>query len=98
MYDWFPSQPAWFEKSNRSMEHIEIIDIADNEILTERWTRFAPKNHYKIIKNLNESRLLQWPRRSCEALFCPMAKGEACEAFPLPSTDNLDDCRNMLVK
>lgn len=82
---------AWFNQSQRALEHVEIIDTADNNTLHERWHSFTPTNHYQIRIRLSESRLLQWPRRSCEALFYPMTKGEPCEAFPLPLTNNLDE-------
>lgn len=81
---------AWFDGNQRKLEHIEIIDIADSNTLHERWGSFTPTNHYQIRRNLSESRLLQWPRRSCESLFYPMTKGEACEAFPLTATNDLD--------
>lgn len=81
---------AWYDGSSRKLEHIEIIDISDSNILHERWSSFTPTNHYQIRRNLSESRLAQWPRRTCESLFYPMTKGEPCEAFPLPSTDNLE--------
>jgi hypothetical protein len=82
---------AWFDGSTRKLEHIEIIDIADSNTLHERWVSFTPTNHYQIRSNLSESRLLQWPRRSCESLLYPMRDGEACEAFPLTLTDNLEE-------
>src|SRR5205085_914950 len=37
---------SWFKNSTREMEHIEIIDTADSSILYERWSAFAPTNHY----------------------------------------------------
>lgn len=82
---------AWLKTSSRTLEHIEIIDTADNNLLYERWKPFAPTGHIHIKKNLSESRLLLWPRRTCEALFAPMTRGEACEAFPLTSTDDLTE-------
>lgn len=87
---------AWFNRSDRKMEHVEIIDTADNNILTKRWSSFAPTNHYHIETSLSQSRLLQWPRRSCESLFYPMTKGEACEALPLILTDDLAELQNSI--
>lgn len=82
---------AWFEQSPRILEHIEIIDIENRDILANRWSSFMPTLHYSIISNLKESRLLRWPRRSCEALHYPMTQGLACEDFPLPETDNFEE-------
>jgi hypothetical protein len=87
---------AWLEDSARTFEHIEVIDIADSSTLHERWNSFTPTNHYQIRRNLSESRLLQWPRRSCEALFYPMSQGVPCEAFPSPSTNNLAELQRYI--
>lgn len=89
---------AWVKTSNRALEHIEVIDIADNNLLHERWAPFAPTGHIRIKKNLSESRLIQWPRRSCEALFYPMTQGIPCEAFPLTLTDNLTELQNAITE
>ncbi|HCX3845324.1 TPA: hypothetical protein OZN47_003185, partial [Legionella pneumophila] len=74
---------AWFQKSNREFEHIEIIDIICNEQLAMRWRPFTPTHHFSATSNFENSRLWNWPRRSCESLFYPMTKGIPCEAFPL---------------
>ncbi|HVE43775.1 MAG TPA: hypothetical protein VNC84_01365 [Gammaproteobacteria bacterium] len=89
---------AWLEDSTRKFEHIEIIDTAASAVLHERWHSFTPTNHYQIRNNLSESRLLQWPRRSCEALHPPMMRGEICEAFPLTLTDNLSELQKHIVE
>lgn len=80
-------QNAWLARSPRQLEHIEIIDVADEITLTARWAAFAPTGHYHIVNSLRESRLWKWPRRTCEALFYPMSKGIPCEAFPLPDSE-----------
>lgn len=89
---------AWFKKSSRQMEHLELIDIEKEDVLSERWNPFAPTRHYQIIRNLSESRLLGWPRRSCEALFYPMSRGEPCEAFPLPATESLSELHEYIKR
>lgn len=85
---------AWFEENSRKLEHIEIIDIAKTHKLHEKWSSFTPTNHYQIRRNLSQSRLLQWPRRTCESLFYSTTTGEPCEAFPLTLTDNLAELQN----
>ena len=80
---------AWFEESDREMEHMQIIDIADQSVLHQRWSPFTPTSHYRVIKQFNASRIARWPRRTCESLIYPMSKGVPCEDFPLPETDNL---------
>lgn len=89
---------AWLERSSRALEHIEIVDIEKRDILAERWAPFTPTNHYSLVSNLKDSRLLQWPRRTCEALLYPMTQGEACKAFPLPTTDTLDELHEYVAE
>lgn len=89
---------AWFENSPRNMEHIEIIDVEKKDKLADKWSHFTPTNHYSLISTLNESRLLRWPRRSCEALFYPITKGIACEEFPLPLTDSLGELHKYIAE
>jgi hypothetical protein len=81
---------AWFEKSDRKAEHIEIIDIGEKNSIYERWKPFTPTQHFKLITSFEGSRLFDWPRRTCEALFYPMTRGEPCEKFPLPKTEDLN--------
>lgn len=85
---------AWFARSMRESEHIEIIDIADQSFLHQRWSRFTPTLHYHFTKSFEQCRLARWPRRSCESLFYPMTQGLPCEAFPLPATDRIVELQN----
>ena len=60
---------AWGSNSNRQLEEIEIIDIADENNLTERWNQFIFDNHYRCKKSFYESMIFQCPRRTCNYLF-----------------------------
>lgn len=82
---------AWTGRSDRILEHIEIIDTAPQSILHDRWSAFTPTLHYSIKAAFDESRIARWPRRSCESLWYPMAQGAPCEDFPLPSTDSITE-------
>lgn len=82
-------ESAWLIRSDRSLEHVEIIDIADQATLHGRWSAFTPTLHYRIESSFEQSRLARWPRRSREALWYPMSQGTPCEDFPLPTTDSL---------
>ena len=81
---------AWMGRSDRKMEHIEIIDTACKQALGDRWAKFAPTNHDRIMKKFEDSRLANWPRRSCEAIFYPMTEGKPCEKFPFPRSKDLE--------
>jgi hypothetical protein len=80
---------AWLARSDRTFEHIEIIDTAQQSCLFDRWSAFTPTQHYQITITFEESRLARWPRRACESLYYPMSQGTPCEDFPLPITDSL---------
>lgn len=82
---------AWLSRSNRELEHIQIIDTADTSTLEENWAEFAPTLHYDIQADFYQSRLHRWPRRSCESLYAPMSSGKACMDFPLPASNCLLD-------
>ena len=81
---------AWIAASDRTREHIEIIDVADDSVLYDRWGKFAPTHHYHMVNSFSESRIANWPRRTCESLYYPMNHGTPCERFPIPVIDDLD--------
>ncbi len=82
---------AWTGRTNRTFEHIEIIDIAQPSSLHNKWSTFAPTHHYRVTSTFEQSRLARWPRRSCESLVYLMKQGAPCEDFPLPTTDSLSE-------
>lgn len=89
---------AWFAKSLREFEHVEVIDILSEDQLTQKWAEFIPTNHLLPQEKFENSRLWRWPRRSCEALYYPMAQGLPCEDFPLPITNNLTELHDVISK
>ena len=82
---------AWTAESDRTIEHIEIIDKAHQSLLDARWAPFTPTYHYCVKTTFEQSRIARWPRRSCESLLYPMTQGVPCEDFPVPSTDSITD-------
>ena len=80
---------AWLARSDRTLEHIEIIDTAQQSSLHDRWSAFTPTLHYRVKSTFDRSRLARWPRRSRESLLYPMTEGVPCEDFPLPAADSL---------
>ena len=89
---------AWMSRSDRSIEHIEIVDVANQSLLYSRWSPFSPTHHYRVTRSFEQSRLARWPRRSCESLLYPMTEGMPCEDFPLPITDNLVDLQTFALE
>ena len=89
---------AWLTRSNRRLEHIEIIDTEERPCLDGRWSAFTPTLHYTVETTFERSRLSRWPRRSCESLLYPMTQGTPCEDFPLPTTDSLTALQEFAVR
>lgn len=87
---------AWLNESSRELEHVELIDILDSAILHERWKTFTPTFHLHLKTSFEQSSLLRWPRRTCEAMYYPMSQGLPCEDFPLPETDDLNELHNAI--
>ena len=82
---------AWLTTNSRNMERIEIIDIAPQTLIHDRWSPFTPTLHYNVQTDFQESRIARWPRRTCESSFYPMTQGIPCEDFRLPNTDSLEE-------
>jgi len=59
---------AWKNNTTRELAQVEIIDIKSDKELKESWNTFIVREHYGICRNLFDSYLLRYPRRSCEAL------------------------------
>lgn len=80
---------AWLERSNRKIEHIEVIDIASSSDLFRRWRDFAPTGHIEQRRSFEDSWMAMYPRRSVECLRRPVYFGEPSEIFPLVNSINL---------
>lgn len=60
---------AWGAVEDRSLEEIEIIDIADEEKVRYSWRDFIHTHHYSVHKQFFNSALGTYPRRTCDVLF-----------------------------
>ena len=74
---------AW-DKENRFIERVEIIDIKNKDILWEQWDPFIVRTYLDHEQDYYESRISRYPRRSCEALFNQTVLGQPVENNPLP--------------
>ena len=88
---------AWFKKSNRKIEHIEVIDTASNSDLYQRWQDFAPTGHIETRRSLEDSWIAMYPRRSVECLMRPVYFGEPSEIFPLVNSNNLQHMHKQIL-
>jgi hypothetical protein len=50
----------------REISHVEIIDIADDEVLRSRWGEFIPYHHDIVVREFWNCSIARWPRRTAE--------------------------------
>ncbi len=60
---------AWGDSDSRGIESVEIIDIRSEDELLDTWDDFICRTHYSVSRCLDETRLMDHPRRSCEGLW-----------------------------
>lgn len=60
---------AWGDWRERNLEEIEIIDIADENSIAKAWEEFIHTHHYSVVRNIFDSSIAKFPRRTCELLF-----------------------------
>ena len=60
---------AWGDWTERKLEEIEMIDVADEDKLHDSWQDFIHTHHYSVHRDIFSSAIGSFPRRTCEALF-----------------------------
>jgi hypothetical protein len=60
---------AWKTNELWNLAQVNIIDIKREEELKMNWDKFLCKEHYGIYKDIFNSYLFRYPRRSCDALW-----------------------------
>lgn len=80
---------AW-DKENRLIERVEIIDIKSKEDLWQQWEPFIIRTYFDHCSDYYESRISRYPRRSCEALMDQTFYGLLVENNPLPKDADFD--------
>ena len=86
---------AW-DKDNRLIERVEIIDIKDKETLWNQWDSFIVRTYIDCPESFEQSRLANYPRRTCEALLAQTFYGLWVESNYLPLDSNFDDLLNWI--
>ena len=81
---------AW-DKNNRLIERIEIIDTKDKETLWTKWEPFIIRTYIDCPEGFDQSRLANYPRRTCEALLAQTFHGLWVESNHLPLDASFDD-------
>lgn len=57
---------GWGHTDDHLIELIEIIDIANDRVLKERWRDFILEDNFVTMDNFHSTRIWRYPRRSCE--------------------------------
>jgi len=88
---------AWTRRSDRKIEHVEVVDVVTSSVLNERWKEFTPTGHLKPIRRIWDSWIMMHPRRSVEGLRQPVIFGEPAETFPLVQSERLDRVHEQIL-
>ena len=87
----------WMRKSDRKIEHIEVIDLEKYDVLHKRWKPFLPTDHLKAVCSFNESWITMYPRRSVEALSSAVYFGEPSDQFSLTGSKVLQEVQEQIL-
>lgn len=74
---------AW-DRDERFIERVEIIDIKNKEDLLEQWDPFIVQYYLDHFVNFYKSRIPTYPRRTCEILVSATVFGQLVENNTLP--------------
>lgn len=75
---------AWGKAEDRDLEEVGIVDLPDHETLHDRWGRFICRGHWACSRSWYDTRLAQYPRRSCDALWSATMQMEPWTQRPIP--------------
>jgi len=81
---------AW-DKNSRLIERTEVIDIKEKDVLWKQWDPFIIRTYFDCTKDFYQSRIANYPRRTCEALLDQTFYGLWVEANPLPVNADFDE-------
>jgi hypothetical protein len=82
---------AWGRSEDRSLEEMEMIDIKNEDELTDTWDRFIHSHHYQTTDDYFESLLAKHPRRTCEAMWQSLVEARFREANCVEKLDTFDE-------
>lgn len=82
---------GWQKTPMLSVSHVEIIDVAKDEILRERWKDFIPFQHDMVTPDYWSSTLARWPRRTAEYKLSASLDGIPSEEIGPFYTESLSE-------
>lgn len=89
---------VWKNNSSREFGQIELVDIKNKTLVSKNWAEFFVRNHYWIVKNLNNTYLLHYPRRSCEAFASASIQQDPWGTLLIPKTKSLKKYQDWILK
>lgn len=82
-------QEAYYGRSDRKVEHFEVIDIQEPQVLRTTWAPFVPTHHLQIRQAFSDSWMGRYPRRTCEGILWPMTQGIPADTYQMPDLAEL---------
>jgi hypothetical protein len=75
---------SWGPPERRALEEIEIIDVRDEDTLSEEWEKFIFEFHYRVKRSFADSWIHGTPRRTGEAWYRQFLEAQWLTPNPLP--------------
>ena len=85
---------SWWDQEPRDASHIEIIDIASPDNLSENWKEFIPYDHIIHEDDFFDSSVAKWPRHTFEWKQRASVFGVSSEDSGVFKTDSLNELQD----
>lgn len=82
---------AWITNPTRDFGQITIVDTKKKRDVESAWKPFFVRQHYSILRHLDDSYLFRNPRRSCDHFAMATLQQCPCRENPLPETTVLEE-------
>lgn len=89
---------VWRKNETRELAQIEFVDLKSKAELEKRWAEFFTRDHYWAVKDLNETYLMHYPRRSCEAFASATLQQDPWGTLSIPKTNSLNEFQQWILE
>jgi len=87
---------VWKNNPTKHFAEIDFIDIMPKEEIEQKWSDFIVNNHYGIFKDIYDSYLFKYPRRSCESFSDMTLNNNPRPENPFPAFNTLAELHNWI--